>query len=47
MPGVFYHPSYNISLFGVEKLHSFDSSKYAKVFAALCDKIRAVSTLAH
>jgi histone deacetylase 11 len=35
---LFYHPSYNITLFGVEKLHSFDSSKYGKVYAALTTK---------
>ncbi|EFJ48813.1 hypothetical protein VOLCADRAFT_59975 [Volvox carteri f. nagariensis] len=32
---VVYHPSYNISFFGVEKLHPFDSCKYGKVMSAL------------
>lgn len=36
---VFYSPGYNISLFGIEKLHSFDSCKYEKVFAALKTKL--------
>ncbi|KAG2455039.1 hypothetical protein HYH02_000864 [Chlamydomonas schloesseri] len=32
---VVYHPSYNISFFGIEKLHPFDSGKFAKVVKAL------------
>ncbi|GIL45353.1 hypothetical protein Vafri_2603 [Volvox africanus] len=32
---VVYHPSYNISFFGIEKLHPFDSCKYGKVVSAL------------
>ncbi|GLC37260.1 hypothetical protein PLESTB_001142700 [Pleodorina starrii] len=32
---VVYHPSYNISFFGVEKLHPFDSCKFGKVLTAL------------
>ncbi|GIL78729.1 hypothetical protein Vretimale_366 [Volvox reticuliferus] len=32
---VVYHPSYNISFFGIEKLHPFDSCKYSKVVSAL------------
>lgn len=30
-----FHPSYDISLLGLEKLHPFDSCKYGKVFALL------------
>ncbi|GLI64246.1 hypothetical protein VaNZ11_007445, partial [Volvox africanus] len=32
---VVYHRSYNISFFGIEKLHPFDSCKYGKVVSAL------------
>ncbi|PNW84775.1 hypothetical protein CHLRE_03g158200v5 [Chlamydomonas reinhardtii] len=30
-----YHPNYNISFFGIEKLHPFDAGKFAKVVKAL------------
>lgn len=32
---VFFHPDYDISLLGLEKLHPFDSCKYGKVFERL------------
>ncbi len=32
---IVYHPSYDITFFGVEKIHPFDSSKYSKVATAL------------
>lgn len=28
---IVYHPQYNISFFGIENLHPFDSKKYKKV----------------
>ncbi len=30
-----YHPSYNISFWGIEKLHPFDACKFSKVVAGL------------
>mmetsp|Transcript_30435 Transcript_30435/g.30089 ORF Transcript_30435/g.30089 Transcript_30435/m.30089 type:complete len:209 (-) Transcript_30435:267-893(-) len=33
-----YHPSYNITAGGIEKMHPFDSRKYGKVFHALKEK---------
>ena len=32
---VIYHPRYNISLFGLERLHPFDSRKYGRAWAVL------------
>ncbi|KAG2483195.1 hypothetical protein HYH03_017930 [Edaphochlamys debaryana] len=32
---IVYHPRYNISFFGLEKLHPFDAGKFGKVVAAL------------
>jgi histone deacetylase 11 len=32
---IVYHPDYNITLFGIEKLHPFDSCKFAKVVKGL------------
>lgn len=32
---IVYHPSYNITLFGIEKLHPFDSCKFSKVVKGL------------
>ncbi len=32
---VVYHPRYNISLFGLERLHPFDSRKYGRAWAVL------------
>ena len=32
---VLYHPAYNISFFGLERLHPFDSKKYQQVLAQL------------
>ena len=32
---IVYHPTYNITAGGIEKLHPFDSQKYQKVFEAL------------
>ncbi|MBN1897484.1 MAG: histone deacetylase [Spirochaetes bacterium] len=36
---IIYSPHYNITLFGIEKLHSFDSEKYGKVFRYLKEKM--------
>lgn len=36
---IVYHQSYNISLFGLEKIHPFDSTKYGKVYNALCNRL--------
>lgn len=35
---IVYHPDYNITFFGIEKLHPFDSTKYGRVFKLLCDR---------
>lgn len=36
VPSLFrYHPSYNISFGGIEKLHPFDACKFSKVVAGL------------
>src|SRR5687768_4281175 len=32
---VVYHPRYNIGLFGLERLHPFDSRKYGRAWAVL------------
>ncbi|KAJ3044986.1 Histone deacetylase 11 [Rhizophlyctis rosea] len=32
---IVYSPKYNISVFGLEKLHSFDSQKYGRIFSIL------------
>jgi histone deacetylase 11 len=32
---IVYHPHYNITLFGIEKLHPFDSCKFEKVVSGL------------
>lgn len=32
---IVYHPKYNITLFGVEKLHPFDSCKFEKCVSGL------------
>lgn len=32
---IVYHPDYNVSFFGLEKLHPFDSCKFQKVVAGL------------
>ena len=32
---IVYHPSYNISFCGIEKMHPFDSQKYGNVFNRL------------
>lgn len=32
---IVYHPDYNITLFGIEKLHPFDSCKFSKVVKGL------------
>lgn len=36
---VIYHPRYNISLFGLERLHPFDSRKYGRAWAMLRHKL--------
>lgn len=33
-----YHPGYNISFFGLEKLHPFDTCKYSKIASQLVDE---------
>ncbi len=35
---IVYHPGYNISLFGLEKLHPFDSCKYGHVYDYLIEQ---------
>jgi histone deacetylase 11 len=37
---IVYHQSYDISMFGIEKIHPFDSTKYGKVYNALCKKLQ-------
>jgi hypothetical protein len=32
---IVYHPGYNFSAFGIQKLHPFDSQKYAKIYEKL------------
>jgi histone deacetylase 11 len=32
---IFYHPAYNITAFGLERLHPFDSRKYRRIHDAL------------
>jgi histone deacetylase 11 len=36
---VVYHPRYNISLFGLERLHPFDSRKYGRAWAVLQEQL--------
>jgi histone deacetylase 11 len=36
---IVFHPYYDIGFFGVEKLHSFDSKKYGKVYKYLCSRL--------
>jgi len=35
---IVYHPGYNLTCFGFEKLHPFDSQKYAKLYDLLLKK---------
>uniref|UniRef100_A0A0N4Z4Q0 Histone deacetylase 11 n=1 Tax=Parastrongyloides trichosuri TaxID=131310 RepID=A0A0N4Z4Q0_PARTI len=35
---IFYHPKYNISFYGIEKLHVFDTKKWRKVVERLIEK---------
>ena len=35
-PRLVYHPGYNITFFGLERLHPFDGRKYARAYALLC-----------
>jgi len=35
---IIYHPQYNITFFGIEKLHPFDSTKYGRVFDMLVER---------
>lgn len=35
MPNVVYHRNYNIGLYGLERLHPFDSRKYGKAWRAI------------
>lgn len=37
---IVYHEKYDISMFGVEKIHPFDSTKYSKVYNSLCQKLQ-------
>ena len=43
---VVYSPGYNTSFFGLEKLHPFDSCKFAKVHRAL-KRSNAISQVQH
>ena len=36
---IVYHPKYNISFFGIEKLHVFDTKKWGKVVNRLIGKL--------
>ncbi|HZW60898.1 MAG TPA: histone deacetylase [Candidatus Babeliales bacterium] len=36
---IIYHPSYNVTLWGLEKLHPFDAAKYGKVHQHIKDHI--------
>ena len=36
---IIFHPSYDISFYGIEKLHPFDSKKHGKVFKYLNKKL--------
>ena len=36
---IVYHPSYNISFCGIEKIHPFDSQKYGNVYRRLKNKV--------
>jgi histone deacetylase 11 len=38
---IVYTPEYNISFFGVEKLHPFDSKKWGRVYQFLTGKLTA------
>jgi histone deacetylase 11 len=40
---IVFHPKYDISFFGIEKLHSFDSKKYGKVMDYLLKNIPNIS----
>lgn len=40
---LFYHTSYNISFFGIEKLHPFDSHKYGRIVDMLQKKLSVTS----
>eukprot|EP00757_Euglenozoa_sp_SAG-D1_P009470 gene9469-3031_t len=35
---ILYHPSYNITACGIEKIHPFDSEKYGRVFGFLLEE---------
>jgi len=35
---IVYHPKYNISAFGFEKLHPFDSQKFGRIYSLLLRK---------
>lgn len=37
---IVYHPNYDVTLGGIEKLHPFDSAKYSKVYDILCKNLR-------
>ena len=38
MTRIIYHPNYNITFFGLEKLHPFDSEKYGRVWQLLAEE---------
>jgi histone deacetylase 11 len=44
---IVYHPHYNITLAGLEKLHPFDSCKYGNVYNYLVDKVGIASNRFH
>ncbi len=35
---IVYHSGYNITAFGLERLHPFDSQKYARIYSLLLKK---------
>ena len=41
-PRLIYHPRYNISFFGFERLHPFDGRKYGRAYRALREKWKDV-----
>src|ERR1051326_8424250 len=44
---VIYSPRYNITLFGVERLHPFDSRKYGRAWAVLKDEFGSALSKHH
>jgi len=45
---IVYHKGYNMTLFGIEKIHPFDSTKYDKIFKLLIEKkVLSAETILH